>query len=195
MILGITGSIAAGKSYVANIFKEFGVPVVSADELARNVVRPGQPALHALQQRFGDSIITAEGKLDRAQLAKLAFADTAVRQDLNRIVHPAIATLADQTLQQLRDAGHPLIIYEAPLLFEAGAESRVDAVLMVRIDPDLQRQRLRQRDDLSDAEITARIAAQMSQEEKVARADYVIDNSGSHEATHAQVKELFHQLT
>jgi dephospho-CoA kinase len=195
MILGITGSIAAGKSTIANIFKEFGVPVVSADELARTVVQPGQPALRALQQRFGDSIITATGELDREKLAKLVFVDPAARQDLNKIVHPAIAILADQTLQQLKDAGHPLIGYEAPLLFEAGAENRVDAILMVRIAPELQRQRLSQRDDLSDAEITARIATQLPQEEKVARSDYVIDNSGPLETTYAQVKELFHQLT
>lgn len=195
MVLGITGGIASGKSYVTAIFREFGVPVVSADDLARAVVEPGRPTLQALRQCFGEAIITAHGELDRARLAEIIFADRAARRDLNRIIHPAIATLAELTLQQLKDAGKRLIVYEAPLLFEAGAENRVDAVLMVSIDPELQRRRLARRDGLDDAAVTARIAAQMPQEEKVARADYVIDNSGSRAKTRAQVNALYHQLT
>jgi len=195
MVLGITGSIASGKSYVSAIFKEFGVPVVSADDLARAVVEPGRPTLQALRQRFGEAIITTHGELDRARLAEIIFADHAARRDLNQIIHPAIAALAELTLQQLKNAGKRLIVYEAPLLFEAGAENRVDAVLMVSIDPELQRRRLARRDGIDNAAVTARIAAQMPQEEKVARADYVIDNSGSRAKTRAQVSALYHQLT
>jgi putative radical SAM enzyme (TIGR03279 family) len=122
------------------------------------------------------------------------FADPQQREDLNRITHPAVAALSVERLTQLVARGEPLIVYEAPLLFEAGAERRVDAVLVVRIDPLLQLQRLGERDGIGEKEARDRIAAQMPQEEKVARADYVIDNSGSPEETEAQVRNLFRRL-
>jgi dephospho-CoA kinase len=113
---------------------------------------------------------------------------------LNRITHPAIAVLAEKRLQELAQQGAPLVVYEAPLLFEAGAEKRVDAVLVVRIDERLQCERLMRRDGLTEAQARARIAAQMPQAEKVARADYVLENSGSPAATVEQVRRLFLKL-
>ena len=195
MILGVTGGIASGKSTVTKIFRSLGAAVVSADELAREAVRPGSETLRRLVERFGSQILLPDGTLDRKTLAARIFADPRQREDLNRITHPAVAALSVERLAQLVARGERLIVYEAPLLFEAGAERRVDAVVVVRIDPLLQLQRLRERDGIGEKEARDRIAAQMSQEEKVGRADYVIDNSGSSEETEAQVRNLFRRLT
>lgn len=194
LILGLTGGIASGKSLVAEILRSLGALVLSADELAREAVRPGSETLRRLVGQFGREILQADGSLDRKALAERVFADARAREALNRITHPAIAALAEERLRELSRQGGRLVVYEAPLLFEAGAEKRVDAVLVVRIDEPLQLERLMRRDGLSEAQARARIAAQMSQQEKVARADYVIDNSGSPEATAEQVRRLFRQF-
>lgn len=194
LILGLTGGIASGKSSVAAMFAELGAVVVSADQLAREAVVPGSPALRALAAAFGPGILDAAGELDRGALAQLVFADPVARERLNAITHPAIAGLAEARLQELRARNVPLVIYEAPLLFEAGAERRVDRVLVVTVDPDIQRERLVARDRLGTAEAQARMAAQWPQAEKVIRADYVIDNSGSVEQTRLRVAELHQWL-
>lgn len=194
MILGITGGIATGKSSVARMFGDCGAVVVSADDLSRQAVAPGSATLAALTDRFGRQILDASGALDRTALAALVFSDSAARADLNRITHPAIARLADEKLHALSSAGHPLIVYEAPLLFEASAESRVDQVLVVTVDPDIQLDRLIKRDGLSRGEALARIEAQMPLFEKISRADYVIDNSGSIDETKDLVKKMYQHL-
>lgn len=194
LILGVTGGISSGKSVVIDTFRSLGALVVSADELAREAVRPGSETLRRLTVEFGRGILQPDGSLDRKALAERVFADSAAREALNRITHPAIATLAGERLRELSRSGS-LVVYEAPLLFEAGAEKRVDKILVVRIDDRLQLERLMRRDGLEEAQARARIAAQMPQAEKVARADYVIDNSGSAEATARQVRALFRKLT
>lgn len=194
MILGVTGGIATGKSSVAEQFRRRGAPVVSADELARQAVLPGTAGLLAIIERFGRSVLTENGELDREQLARLIFADDSARRDLNRITHPAIARLAEKRLAELVESGAGLIIYEAPLLFEAGSESRVDKVLVVTATFEAQRKRLMQRDQIGAAEAEARIAAQMPLAEKVERADYIIDNSGTPEQTAARVDALWRDL-
>ncbi len=194
MVIGVTGGIATGKSAVVEQFRLLGASVVSADALAREVVAAGSETLRALVKRFGADILTAEGTLDRAALGKLVFSDPQAREALNRITHPAIARLAQQRIQALRNQGATLILYEAPLLFEAGAEKRVDAVLVVTVSETIQLQRLMARDGFSEDEARARIAAQMPLSEKVRRADFVLDNSGSLEAVSEQVKCLYPRL-
>jgi len=194
LILGLTGGIASGKSLVAETFRSLGALVVSADELAREVVRPGSETLRRLVGQFGREILQADGSLDRKALSEKVFTDTGAREALNRITHPAIAALAEKRLQELSQQAGQLVVYEAPLLFEAGAERRVDAVLVVRIDEPLQLERLMRRDGLTEDQARARIAAQMPQPEKTARADYVIDNSGSPEETSEQVRKIFQEL-
>jgi dephospho-CoA kinase len=195
MILGITGGIATGKSMVTEVFRSLGAAIVSADEIAREVVRPGSKVLQQLIGSFGQGILQQDGALDRKALADLIFSDPSARQELNRIIHPAIAALAESRLRELTARGERLIVYEAPLLFEAGAESRVDSVLVVATDAALQRQRLLARDGISEGEAAARISAQMPQSEKLARADFVIENSGTPEETAARVTALFRHLT
>jgi dephospho-CoA kinase len=194
LVLGLTGSIASGKSSVAAIFADLGAVVVSADQLARAAVAPGSPALTELVAVFGPAILTAQGDLDRKALGQVVFADPAARERLNAITHPAIARLAEARLRELRASGVPLVVYEAALLFEAAAEQRVDAVLVVTIDPALQQARLAGRDQLDPEAVRARIDAQWSQAAKVARADFVIDNSGTLAETRSQVAALYQHL-
>ena len=194
MVLGVTGGIATGKSSVTLMFGELGAVVVSADEMARQAVAPGSDALAALVSRFGRDVLNGDGTLNREKLSAIIFADAGARADLNAITHPAIAELAVAELEKLRAAGHPLIVYEAPLLFEASAESRVDQVLVVITDPETQIERLVARDGISRDEAQRRIDAQMPLAEKVSRADYVIDNSGPAEETRQDVAAMNREL-
>lgn len=194
MILGLTGGIASGKSTVADCFVECGAVLVSADSLAREVVNPGSPTLAKLVDLFGMEILTAGGSLDRALMAEKVFADPAERKKLEAVTHPAIAHLAECRLAELRKAPHDLVVYEAPLLFEAGAEGRVDQILVVVVDPAVQLQRLTEREGLSESEARQRISAQWPQAEKVRRADFVIDNSGPLTQTRTMVAALYDYL-
>ncbi len=195
MILGLTGGIASGKSSIADCFAELGAILVSADLLAREVVAPGSPTLAKLVDHFGLDILTQGGSLDRKILARLVFADSSARKRLESITHPAIAHLAECRLAELRSRGHDLVVYEAPLLFEAKAEGRVDRVLVVVVEPMVQLDRLLRRDGLSKAEARQRVAAQWLQADKVQKADFVIDNSGSMAQTREMVSALYCYLT
>jgi dephospho-CoA kinase len=195
MILGLTGGIASGKSFVADTFVECGAILVSADLLAREVVNPGSPTLVKMVETFGPEILTPGGSLNREVMAQKVFADQAARRQLESITHPAIAHLAECRLAELNLSPHDLIVYEAPLLFEAGGESRVDQVLVVVVDPDLQLARLLQRENLSEAEAKQRISAQWPQADKVQKADFVIDNSGSLQQSRIMVAALYDYLT
>nr|WP_320049666.1 dephospho-CoA kinase [uncultured Desulfuromonas sp.] len=196
MILGVTGGIASGKSTVVALLAELGAQVVSADQLSRELVEPGQPALDALVARFGTSILNADGTLDRSGLGEKVFADAAARQDLEAILHPAIAQLSTQRLREASQRVGPqgLVVYEAPLLYEAHAENRVDQVLTVTVHAAVQLERLMTRDQCDAAAARQRIAAQMSQEEKARRADYIIDNSADLTTLRDNVVQLFHRL-
>lgn len=195
MILGLTGGIASGKSSIADCFAECGALLVSADLLAREAVNSGTPTLAKLVDVFGMDILTPGGSLNREIMAQRVFADPVARRQLESITHPAIAHLAECRLAELSRSPHDLIVYEAPLLFEAGAESRVDQVLVVIVDPAIQLARLLQRDNLGEAEARQRISAQWPQADKVQKADFVIDNSGSLQQTRAMVATLYHYLT
>ncbi len=195
MILGLTGGIASGKSVVADCLVECGAILVSADLLAREIVNPGSPTLAKLVAAFGVDILTPGGFLNREVMAQTVFADPVARRLLESITHPAIAHLAECRLAELNRAPYDLIVYEVPLLFEAGAESRVDQVLVVVVDPDVQLMRLQQRDNLTEAEARQRIAAQWSQADKVQKADFVIDNSGALQQTRVMIAALYDYLT
>ena len=195
MILGLTGGIASGKSFVADCLVECGAILVSADLLAREVVNPGSPSLAKLVDAFGVDILTSGGFLNREVMARTIFADPVARRLLESITHPAIAHLAECRLSELNRSPHDLIVYEVPLLFEAGAESRVDKVLVVVVDLDVQLTRLLQRDNLNEAEARQRIAAQWPQADKVQKADFVIDNSGTLQQTRVMIAALYDYLT
>ncbi|RLB70494.1 MAG: dephospho-CoA kinase [Deltaproteobacteria bacterium] len=195
LVLGITGNIASGKSTVSKELARRGAVVLDADQLAREVVASGSSALKKVVKLFGTEILQKDGDLDRDRLGQMVFADVKVRAMLNGIIHPEIAKKSIEQLQQLRETtAAPLIIYEAPLLFEVGAENRVDKVLVVKIDPEEQIRRLMARDRLSEAGARQRMNSQMQQEKKIIRADFVIDNSGTLAETQKQVDALWGEL-
>lgn len=193
-VLGVTGSIASGKSLVAAMLADLGASVLSADDIAREVVAPGSLVLQQLVAVFGDVIQSPEGSLDRERLGRIVFNDPVKREQLETRIHPAIAAASEAHLQRLKLLAPPLIVYEAPLLFEANAESRVDEVLVVFVSPEIQMDRLCAREKIDRETAEARIAAHWPQHEKLARADYVIDNSGSFAETRQQVKALYDYL-
>lgn len=200
MILGVTGGIASGKSTVAHMLREMGALVVSADALARELVVPGSEVLMQLQQQFGSQIVAPDGTLDRKQLGDYVFTHPEARRELEAIMHPAIAALSRLRLRQAvnaqraRGAMGGLVVYEAPLLFEAGARDRVDQVLTVTVADDVQLQRLMQRDNCSIDDAKARVAAHMPQHEKARLSDYVIDNSADREVLRHRVAQLYTAL-
>lgn len=196
IVLGVTGGIACGKSLICQFFKELGAIVLSADELAREAVQPGGTTFKEIIAYFGEGILTGEGTIDRVCLARKIFQEPGERQQLNQIIHPAIGLLADQHIRELRKRSDvPLIVYEAPLLFEAEAEKRVDLILVVTSTQDRQLDRLIHRDNLSREEALQRISAQMPLTEKISRSDILIENNGPPEESKKLVDLLFSQLT
>src|SRR5262245_15476727 len=178
-VIGLTGGIASGKSAVARLLLGKGAAVVDADQIARDVVAPGQPALAELVARFGAAILTSDGQLDRKRLAAIAFADEQARRDLNRITHPRIAAASAQAIAAWADAGANVVFYEAALLIENRVHTGLTATIVVSAPVDVQQQRLIARDSFSAEDAAARIAAQLPLEEKIKVATWVVENHGS----------------
>lgn len=177
-VFGLTGGVASGKSTVAARFRERGVPVVDADELARRAVAPGTAALQEILETFGRDYASPEGTLDRAKLAARVFGDASALQQLNSIVHPRVAQLFQADLQQLQARGHALVCYEVPLLFENQLHHRLRPVVLVALPRPLQLERAMRRSGWSAEQAAARIDAQLPLAQKRQLADYVIDNDG-----------------
>lgn len=186
-VIGLTGGIASGKSTVARMLERLGADVIDADQLARQVVMPGEPACDEIVSVFGREILQPDGSIDRQKLGRIVFADPEARKRLEEITHPAIGCRAEEMLAALRTAGRDVVIYMAALLIEAGVTSRVDEVWVVYVDGETQLERLMGRDGMSRAEALARIGAQMPMEEKARRGVVVIDNSGDLAHTERQV--------
>jgi dephospho-CoA kinase len=193
-VFGLTGGVASGKSTVARYFAAQGVAVIDADELAREVVTPGSPALQEIAATFGNELIAADGELDRRALGQRVFVNPSLREQLNAIVHPRVAARFQERVADLDRQGVPLACYDVPLLFECNLQDRLRPVVVVSTPPDLQLARLMARNGLSGEEAQSRIAAQMPLAEKATQADYVIDNSGSLEITHQQADAILHQI-
>ena len=187
VVLGLTGSFGSGKSTVASIFDELGVPRKDADQIARDVVRPGTRALDEIVEAFGQDVLDAEGSMDREKMAKVVFSDKEARERLTSIIHPRVRECMRQFI--VDHAGEPLVVVEIPLLLEGGRSGTVDKVVVVTTSESIRFERLASL-GFNDEEIQARLGAQMPQEEKITLADHVIDNGGSLEATRKQVVEL-----
>jgi len=190
-VLGLTGGIGSGKSMVAQMFARLGAVVIDADLLAREVVEPGQPALEEIAATFGPDVLLPDGRLDRAKLADIIFADPVERAKLDAITHPRIRARMDEEIKARR-SGPGVLIVDIPLLYENDRSYSVERVIVVWVDPQTQLRRIRQRDGLSTEAAGQRIAAQMPLEAKRARADHVIDNSGTREDTRRQVEAIYH---
>ena len=177
LLVGLTGSIATGKSTVSAMFAHEGARVIDADLLSREVVMPGQPAYARIVEEFGSQLVQDDGSLDRKALGAIVF--------------PAIGARQQRILSVLDEEGFEgIVLWDAALLFESGGVAKMDRVVVVSADPETERKRLMQRDGLSEADARARIASQMPIAEKAKRADHVIDNSGTREETGRQVRAV-----
>jgi len=190
--VGLTGGIASGKSLVAAELAERGAIIIDADVLAREVVKPGTPALAAIVERFGSEVLN-DGQLNRSRLAEIVFADPLARRDLERIVHPAVRARAVE-LERAADAA-AVVVHVIPLLVETGQQQNFDFVVTVDVDQETQIQRLIARNRFSRAEAESRIAAQATREERRAAADVVLDNTGSVAQLREQIAALWTVLT
>jgi dephospho-CoA kinase len=192
-LVGLTGNIGSGKSTVGRLFAARGVPVIDADDLAREVREPGQPAHAEIAAAWPDAV-TPDGRLDRRRLAEIVFADPAARKRLEGIMHPHIQTLSRARAAALAAAGHTLAIYEASLLVESRRHEELDGLIVVTASPATQIARVVARDGAREEDVRARMRAQLPQEEKVRLATHVIDNDGDLAATEAQVDRIIASL-
>jgi len=187
-LVGLTGGIASGKSTVAAILKRLGAAIINADELSRDVVQPGQDAWQEIVEEFGADILQEDKTLDRKKLRKMVFDNPEARKKLEAIIHPKVRALAEQRIRELAAAGHAIIVYEVPLLFEGQLHHWLRPVILVACNTNMQKKRLQDRDRLTTMEAQQHIDAQMSLEEKRKLADYIIENNGSLEELEQQVK-------
>lgn len=185
--IGLTGGIASGKSTVADMFTDLGVPVIDTDVIAREVVRPGKPALEEIREAFGDAVIAADGTLDRPAMRAIVFGDDAARRRLEAILHPRIG---EATREQADAAGGEYQVIVVPLLVGSSLRTFVDRVLVVDCDEEIQVSRLLARDAESEAQARRILAAQSSRDERLAVADDVIANDGDLDETRQQVLAL-----
>jgi dephospho-CoA kinase len=193
--VGLTGSIAVGKTYVSQLFRDLGCYVLDADEIARKVVSPGSEGLRAVVEAFGEGVLQADGSLDRQKLGNIVFSDKEKRAHLNSLLHPLIIEEQDLILSQLKQGRKTRIaIIDAALMIESGSYRRFDKLIVVFCDPLIQIERLMARNRISKEEAAKRVQAQMSQAEKKSFADYLIDTSRGFEDTHRQVTELYKLL-
>ena len=206
--VGLTGGIAAGKSVVGEMFSKLGAQVIQADEISRQLMHPGEAVYHEVVQHFGVGILNPDGTVNRARLAESAFGNFATAgaankpsrvHELNQIVHPAVIQRQQQWMVQVaeRDPGAVAIV-EAALILEAGISKDLERIIVVTCRPEQRVERLARRLNLDEKtarnEVTRRMAAQLPDEEKIKAADYVIDNSGSLEATERQVEDIYSKL-
>lgn len=193
--VGLTGSIAVGKSFVSSVLAELGCHVLDADRTAREVVEPGAAGLRAVVEEFGPEVLRPDGSLDRARLAAIVFADAERRARLNAILHPIIIAAQDRWLREReREDPQGVAVVDAALMIESGSYRRFDKLIVVHCRPEVQVERLMRRDNLARDEAERRIAAQMPQEEKMRHADFLIDTSDGFEQARRRTEEVYRQL-
>ncbi|EAD9709823.1 dephospho-CoA kinase [Listeria monocytogenes] len=185
--IGLTGSVATGKSTVSNMIQQAGIPLVDADIAARKVVEPGTEGLKEIVAYFGEEILLADGTLDRTKLGEIIFKDKEKREKLNEITHPRVKDYMLEARERFFRAGEELVFFDIPLLFESHLESLVDQIVVVWTTPETELKRLMERNNLTKEDALRRIESQMGIDEKARKADFVIDNNESLEKTQKQV--------
>jgi len=195
ILVGPTGGVATGKSTVAMMFKQCGAAVINADLLARQVVEPGKPAWRAIVKLFGKTVLNQDRSLDRQALGSIIFHNPKKRRQLERIIHPRVAReQARLTKAITRKDPNAVVIYEVPLLFEAGVDKRVDKIIVVTADRNIQIARLKKRNGLSRAEAIRRIRSQMPLAKKTQQADHLLNGTLPRPSLRRQVGQLFRSL-
>ncbi|MBI2710027.1 MAG: dephospho-CoA kinase [Actinobacteria bacterium] len=192
ILVGLTGGIGAGKSTVSAALRDLGAVVVDADEIVRDLQRPGSPVLAAMAERFGPAILGADGALDRAAMAAIAFGDADALAALNGIVHPAVGAEITRRIDALRDTD-AVVVLDVPLLVESGRED-LALLVVVDVDPEVAVRRLVEQRGMSEGDARARMARQLPREERLRRADVVLDNSAARDDLVRQVHALWTRL-
>jgi dephospho-CoA kinase len=193
LLVGLTGGIGSGKSTVSAMLAERGAVVIDADVVAREVVEPGQPAYAAVVERFGPSIVAADGTLDRAAIAAIVFNDRDALKDLEAITHPAVGARMVELMQAQADTEN-VVVLDVPLLVEKGTYETAGTIV-VDVDPEIAVRRIVEQRGMSEGDARRRMAAQVSREERLAKADFVIPNDGSLEDLRAEVDQCWQWLT
>ena len=195
IVLGLTGGIATGKSTVAQMFKRYGEFIIDADQLARDVVRPGKPAWREIVKVFGEGILNPNRSINRRALGDIVFHNRRRLRRLERIIHPRVAKAQQRLARQIAERSpEAVIVYEVPLLFESGAHKRVDKIVVVTADRETQIARLKRRNGLTRTEALRRIKHQMPLSQKVPRADVVLDGTGNKATVRQEVRRLIRSL-
>jgi dephospho-CoA kinase len=193
--VGLTGSIAVGKSFVLGVLAELGCRILDADLTAREVVSPGTAGLNAVVDRFGNEVVRADGALDRAKLGAIVFTDEEQRQVLNSILHPFIIAAQDEQIRRWQEeTPDSIAVIDAALMIESGGFRRFDQLIVVHCRPEVQLERLILRDGLAPEDAAQRIAAQMPQNEKMKYADFLIDTSEGFDSARKQTEAVFREL-
>ena len=193
-IFGLTGNIGSGKSTVAAMLREEGIPVLDADRISRVVTAPGGRTYDAVVQAFGRGILRDDGSIDRKRLGEIVFSDPRSRDRLERITHPAILEVMKEAIAGIEREGHRAAVVEATLIHESGRKGLFEAVISVTCERETALSRLAARDGMSRGQAEARLRAQMDADRKAGASDYVIDNSGDIGSTRRQVKRLARTL-
>ena len=195
LLIGLTGNIGSGKSTVAQMLSERGSTIIDADVLARRAVEVGTAAYDEIVKRWGPTIVTADGPLDRAALRRVVFSDHEQLEELNQIVHPEVERLRTRLVDRARKRGDRLVVCDIPLLFERHMTDRFDRIILVDANRALRLERLVKDRGLEEAEAMEMIAAQMPAELKRARADFVIDNDGTLTQLERRVQDVWTALS
>ncbi|TFB24997.1 dephospho-CoA kinase [Filobacillus milosensis] len=190
VVIGLTGSIATGKSTISQMFKEWKIPVVDADQIARDVVKPGEPAYEKIVEHFGEKVLYEDCSLNRKKLGEIVFQDQEEREKLNGFIHPEIRKEMLRQRDYFVNQGEQAVVLDIPLLFESQLFDYVDKVLVVYVDPETQLKRLTERDESSKEEALSRIQSQIPITEKRDQADAVVDNNASVERSKEQLIEI-----
>jgi dephospho-CoA kinase len=193
-VIGLTGGIASGKSTVARFFREHDIPVIDADVLGHRTYEPGSDTFAAVVRTFGKELVAPDGTIDRKVLGAKVFGKPDELKKLTDIVWPGIRRLASQDLSEFETAGNGLVVLEAAVLFEAGWQDLTDEIWVVVVEPELAVERLAARNGLDPEAARARIASQLSNAERVAQADIVIENNGDLAALETRIQEAWEQL-
>jgi dephospho-CoA kinase len=190
LTIGLTGGIASGKSTVTKMLRGLGIPVIDADQVARDVVKVGEEAYEQIIKTFGQDILQENGEIDRAKLGAIVFYNEQERKKLNAIVHPAVRRRMLAEKEAYVQKGAKTIVLDIPLLFESELTHLIDKIIVVYVDDDIQLERLMKRNGFSEEEALARIRSQMPLHEKVKKADAVINNNGTIEETKQQLLQI-----
>jgi dephospho-CoA kinase len=193
-VIGLTGGIGSGKSTVSEFVKELGAVVVEADKIGHDVFKPGSKAWRQVVQEFGDEIVGEGGEINRARLGEIVFNNPRAMTRLNEIMHPAIFSVLDERVEECRKKGVGVVVLEIPLLIETGRTAGIDEIWVTVAPEATVIKRLRKRNQLSKAEVKARIHSQLTNEERIKRADAVINTDCSLEDVKERVKELWKKL-